>query len=204
MIRRPWAQWVFNFSVLAVIVLVVAGIGWLFAKAIESGSTFLGAILAAVATVTTVLVGRHHERRKEAEATRRAELGALYEKMAGVMAGQSLTMRAQEKMVTEFVRKAIIYAGPALIAAFREWKVNIPEADDPPRAEVRANLIRFEKLIKAMRKDLGMSNWMIEEGDLLRAALLDFDEEFPQDAPPLEPPEPDEEPRVSAGATTRS
>jgi hypothetical protein len=179
--KRPWTQWAFNFSVIGAVVLVLAGAGWLFAKAIQSGSTFLTAFMAAIATVATVLVGRYHERRKEAEAVRRAELGDVYEKIAGVMSGQVGSPRSQEKMIRDFFRKGLIYAGPSVVSAFRLWRDNLHD-DDSPRAEVRASMLRFESLIKAMRKDLGISNWMLQEGDLLRVALTDFDVEFPSEA----------------------
>ncbi len=197
MSTRPWVQWIFNFSVLIAIVVILAGVGWLFAKAIESGATFLGAVLAASATVATVLVGRNHERRKHAEATRRTELGSLYEKIAGVMSGQVPTPRAQEKMIAEFLRKAVVYAGPGVISAFRDWRDNLP-GEAGSRADDRASMLRFEGVIKAMRKDVGISNWMLQEGDLLRVALTDFDVEYPKElVDALNPPEPDEEPRVS-------
>lgn len=110
---RRWAQWVFNFAVLTAIVLLLAGMGWLFAQAIESGSAFLGAVLASGATVGAVVLGRFHERRKEAEATRRRELGSLYEGMVGSVTGQPFTDRKREKMIVDFMRKTIVYASPA-------------------------------------------------------------------------------------------
>ena len=195
--KRHFTQWLFNFAALGLIAFGLAGVFWLFARAISEGATFLGATLAAGATVGAAVIVRHHDRKKEAEATRRQHLGGLYEQMAAVMAGQGLTSRATEKFVTQFMRKALIYAGPSVLSAFREWRANLHDEDSSP-AVVRASMVRFEKLVKAMRKDVGISNFMLEEGDLLRAALADFDAEFPKESERLAPPEPEEEePRVS-------
>lgn len=138
---RRWAQWVFNFAVLTAIVLLLAGMGWLFAQAIESGSAFLGAVLASGATVGAVVLGRFHERRKEAEATRRRELGSLYEGMVGSVTGQPFTDRKREKMIVDFMRKTIVYASPGVIKAFRHWRENLPD-DDATFAEQRASMVR--------------------------------------------------------------
>lgn len=51
-----------------------------------------------------------------------------------------------------------------------------------------------------MRKDLGLSNFMLAEGDLGRAVLKDWDQVFGSDPGVVEPPEPAEEPRVSRAA----
>lgn len=110
---KPAVQWVFNFAVLAIIVFALAGVGWLFARAIEQGATFLGAVMAALATVGAVFLSRYNERKKEAESVRRQQLGSIYEEMAAVMAGHERTSRATTKLMTGFMRKGLTYAGPA-------------------------------------------------------------------------------------------
>lgn len=66
-----------------------------------------------------------------------------------------------------------------MIKAFRHWRENLPD-DDATFAEQRASMVRYEKLIVAMRKDLGISNWMLEDGDLLRTIWSDFDAPAPE------------------------
>ncbi len=109
-----------------------------------------------------------------------------------------MTNRKLEKVMTEYARKSLIYASPAVLSAWREWRDNLPD-DDSPQHVQRANALRYEAFVKAMRKDLGVSNWMLEPGDLGRAAIRDWDEYYGDGEPEsLAPPEPDEEPRVSS------
>jgi hypothetical protein len=106
-------------------------------------------------------------------------------------------------MIAECLRKAVIYAGPAVIATFREWRDNLHDDGATP-AEVRGSMLRFESLVKGMRRDLGISNWMLQDGDLLRVTLTDFDLVYPaENSEQLQPPEPDEEPRVTASVRSR-
>lgn len=54
-------------------------------------------------------------------------------------------------------------------------------------------------MVKAMRKDLGTPNWGLDEGDLARTMVDDFDEFYGEgdESEPVQPPEPAEEPRVT-------
>jgi hypothetical protein len=197
--KADGTQWVFSFAVLAALVGAFAAMVWLFALAIREGSTVVAATLAALATVSAAVIVRYFERRKELEAARRQHLGPLYEQLAAALAGQAMTERKIQKVVHEFMRKSLVYASPPVLSAFRAWKDSLPddENDWPPHV-LRRNALLYEAFVKAMRKDLGVSNWMLEEGDLARTALSDFDD-LPEAAPPaLVPPDPDDEPRVSA------
>jgi hypothetical protein len=197
--KAALGQTVFNFAVLALLAGTVAGVGWLFALAIREGATLLGAFLVGFATVAAALIARHFDRRKEIEAARREHIGSLYEDLASVYAAQDMTDRKREKMIVGFVRKSLIYASPGTLKAFHKWRVAIPE-EDAPRHEWRGNALRYENFIKAMRKDLGISNWMLDDGDLGRVATNDFDEYFGDGSPEvLAPPEGDEV-RLSAVA----
>jgi hypothetical protein len=199
--RSELGQWIFNFAVLAGLLGVFAGMVWLFALAIREGSTVVAAILAALATVSAALIVRYFERRKELEAARRQHLGSQYEQLASALAGQEMTQRRTQKVISEFMRKSLIYASPAVLKAFREWRAGLPEDEGEwPRDVLRENAVRYEVFVKAMRKDLGVSNWMLEEGDLARSVLSDFEDYLDGPAPSAgAPPEPDGEPRVSAG-----
>jgi hypothetical protein len=188
-VMKNGTQQLLTFAVLVVIVATLAGIGWLFALAIREGATLLGTVLLGFATVAAALIARHFDRRKEIEAARREHIGSIYEDLASQYAAQDMTDRRREKMIIGFVRKSLLYAGPGTLKAFHQWKIAIPE-QDAPRHEWRANAMRYEAFIKAMRKDLGVSNWMLDDGDLGRVAVYDFDEYFGGDDPDaLVPPE---------------
>lgn len=99
------------------------------------------------------------------------------------------------KTVAEFARKGLLYASPVVLKAFRDWRDHLPSEGNTTRADA----LRYERFVKAMRRDLGVSNWMLDDGDLARAVLADFDEVFPEeDVVQARPPEyPEEEPRVA-------
>lgn len=175
------------------------GLLWLFAKAIEKGATILAATLAASATVVGAFIVRYWDRKKEGEAARRQHLGPLYEHMGAVMAGFTMTDRKRDKVLVDFMRKSIVYASPSTLKAFRDWRVGLPEEDSEIAA---ADMLRYEIFVKAMRKDVGTSNFSLDEGDLLRVVLNDYDEVF--DPAPAELAPPDGEPKVMRATSGKS
>jgi hypothetical protein len=199
-LRKAVGQWTFNLVVLAVVGGTLAGIIWLFALAIREGSTIVAATLASLATVSAALIVRYFERRKELESTRRQHLGPLYEHLGSVLAGQDMAQRKREKVIFEFMRKSLIYASPGVLKAFREWREQLPDGDGADDV-TREDMLRYESFVKAMRKDLGVSNFTLQDGDLCRAVLTDFDQLYGQaDVDALVPPESlGHAPRVTTG-----
>jgi hypothetical protein len=165
---------------LAIMLGAFASLVWLTALAIREGATVLAAILAALATVGAAMVARYFERKKELEAARREYFGPIYENLAGALAGQTMTERKTAKVAGDFMRKALIYASPSTLKTFREWRQGLlglpPNTDDWPKHVTLQNALRYEAFIKAMRKDLGVSNFTLQDGDLARSVINDFDE----------------------------
>lgn len=89
----------------------------------------------------------------------------------------------------------LVYAGPDVIKAFTLWSKTLPADEEAPRLEWRASHIRFEALVRAMRKDLGTSNFGLAEEDLLRAVIDDWDVYSRGEVG--EPGAPEGEPRVT-------
>lgn len=179
---RELRQALLSVLAVALVLAAFAAVIWLFALAIREGATVLAAILAAFATVAAATIARHFERRKDLEAARREYLGPLYENLAGVLAGQGMSDRKTQKVIVDFMRKALIYASPRTLKAYREWRLNLeglpPNSEDWPRHISLRNALLYESFVRAMRRDLGVSNWLLEEGDLARAVLNDFDEYY--------------------------
>jgi hypothetical protein len=161
--------------VIAMIIGTVAGLVSLFALAIREGSTVGAGLIAALATVGAALILRYYERRKEMEAVRREAMAKTYEELAAVLTGHEIPKRKREKVVLDFLRKCLVYASPRTMSAFREWRANLPDHDDWSPAETVSNDLRYEEFVKAMRRDLGISNWLLQEGDLSRTVQSDFD-----------------------------
>jgi hypothetical protein len=167
---------------LALLLGAFASFVWLIALAIREGATVLATVLAALATVGAATIARHLERKQELEAVRRQYLGPLYENLAGLLAGQTMTDRKLSKVSEDFMRKALIYASPKTLKAFREWRGGLqgmpPNSEDWPKHLALRNALLYETFVRAMRKDLGVSNFSLQEGDLSRSVLNDFDQHY--------------------------
>jgi len=91
--------------------------------------------------------------------------------------GRNIPERKRAKLLLDFMRKSLMYASPKTLKAFREWFAGLPEDEgDWPPEEVKANTLRYEVFVKAMRKDLGISSWGLNDGDLARLGISDYDE----------------------------
>ncbi|HEU4706850.1 MAG TPA: hypothetical protein VFS64_06675 [Solirubrobacterales bacterium] len=163
---------------LAVIVVVLAGAGLLFVLAVRAGSAFGAAVIAAAATVSAAWLVRFFERGRVMEAVRREELSSIYNQMAQVLHGQEVPPKKRLKLVDEFLKKSLVYASPATLKAYRSWFTQLPKHEKWSKEEFRPSALRYEVFVKAMRKDLGISNWGLQDGDLARMRIHDFDD-FP-------------------------
>lgn len=161
---------------LAIVVALLAGVARLFLLAIEEGSTFGAALVAALATVAAAAVVRGFEKRRVMEAIRREQLGAVYTELAQALHGREVPVKEREKLVLDFMRKGLMYASPGTLKAFRTWQSKLPTTEQWAREDFRPNSLRYEEFVKAMRKDLGISNWNLGDGDLARLGINDYDD----------------------------
>ncbi len=109
------------------------------------------------------------------EAIRREQLGATYNQMAQVLHGQEMPEDQRMQLVDDFLQKSLMYASPKTLKAYREWFTKLPVEDSPVEA-FRPSSLRYEQFVKAMRRDLGMSNWGLQDGDLARMRINDWDD----------------------------
>ncbi len=110
------------------------------------------------------------------ETIRREQLGATYNQMAQVLHGQEMPQKRRVKLVDDFLKKSLMYASPNTLKTYREWFTRLPVEEEWPTEAFRPNALRYEAFVKAMRKDLGISNWGLQDGDLARMRIDDFDE----------------------------
>lgn len=161
---------------LAIVIAAMAVVGVLFVLAIRAGSTAGAALIAAMATVGAALVLRSFERRKVMEEIRREQLTDTYVEMAQVLHGREVSEEQRDEVMLEFLRKSLVYASAKTIKAFTAWSSQVPYDEEPGSQAWRASSLRYEAFVKAMRSDLGISNWNLQEGDLIRIGIDDFDE----------------------------
>ncbi len=78
------------------------------------------------------------------------------------------------KAFTKFTEKLIIWGGSEVIKAWQEFRTHSWEDSDKNQG-IKGFMI-FEKFVLALRKDLGNENKQLEDGDLLKMFINDFDE----------------------------
>jgi hypothetical protein len=159
-----------------VVIGSLAAVVYVFILAVHHGATVGAALLATGATVGGAWLVRYFERRRVMDDVRRKEIGPLYLELAAVLAGQESTARKREKIILDFQRKCLLYSSAGTLKAFRTWLRALPDGDeDWPPDVARENTLRFEAFVKEMRRDLGISNWQLQDGDLARTVLSDFE-----------------------------
>lgn len=161
---------------LSTLIAGVAAMGVLFVLAVRAGSALWTATIAAMASVGAALVLRGFERRKVMEEIRREQLTDAYVEMAQVLHGRSAEEERRDEVMRDFMRKSLVYASARTIKAFSEWSEKLPGDDEEDPALWKASTLRYEAFVKAMRGDLGISNWRLQDGDLIRIGVEDFDD----------------------------
>lgn len=164
--------------VLVLVFGAIGGVVFLFILAIRHGSTLGAAVLATTATIAGSALVALLERRRVMDSVRREQIASLYLEFASVLTGHEMNARKREKVILEFQRKCLVYSSAATLKAFRTWYRGLPNRPDGDWTdqETVENNLRYETFIKAMRRDLGISNWNLQDGDLARTVLSDFDE----------------------------
>lgn len=79
----------------------------------------------------------------------------------------------QIKGIQEFISNAILWGDGAVIHETSHWLKILRNTDTP---DVVAAMQQIEPVLKTIREDLGHSNKKIEDGDILRLFISDYDE----------------------------
>lgn len=136
---------------------------------------FVG-ILAASATVLaatiTVVVGRLLERKREIESHFRQRKFDQYDELLKLLYsffGQDAQAAPNDdvvKQLMEWQRKLILFSSPKTIQAYAAWMTNVKNQDLTIRT-----LMLMETFFKALRADLGISNFGLRDGDFTHLFL---------------------------------
>jgi len=162
----------------------LAGAGWLVYQAIQSGSTFLGTVIAAFATVVAVLVARYFEGQRDAQLVRREHLTSIYEDLIVRFTNAESASDGPDAVdaIRLFHRKVLLWGHADVVKSFVAWRNTLPEdpdeIDERTPAENMPMFLAAESFIRSLRKDMGISNRGLEEGDLLRVWVNDFDDHY--------------------------
>jgi len=174
--------------VIALIVSVVAvlyGLGWAGSQAFDwlgrQSSEVAGAVIAFMGTVTAgigaVVVSQQRTKKREIAESHRPKKTEIY---SGFIRFTVETMRSSkskksadatsaaklEKWFFEFTQDIMLWGSPKVLNAYTAFRT----AGQQENPQV---IILVDDILRAMRKDLGLSNWGLQRGDLIKMLLTD-------------------------------
>jgi hypothetical protein len=160
------------YGVLAIVLAIGAlYIVYLGARAAPS---VIGALVTASGAVAAVVAGRAYETRKTVEQARRERIAPVYERLMemlySIARGQTTGPELQA-FYDELSKTLLVWGPPPVIKAFNTWRVEINEHGDKPREMANS----LERLLYALRDDIGVSSSELERGDLARVWINDYD-----------------------------
>jgi hypothetical protein len=165
----------------------VYGLWWLAMRFVAFLGTFESEVAAAlVATSGTVLIGlitilltQRDSKLRETREAHRGEKVAIYKRFMesavvdvmrrtanNVDLPEAEMVALYQEFFLTFTADMIVWASPSVIQAFRAFRTG--------SASGNANaLLLMDNILREIRKDLGNSNWGIEQGDLISTFLRD-------------------------------
>lgn len=139
------------------------------------------ALVAGVASVMVVVAGKIWERRslRQQEAYERKipvyekQIAELFKVLMSQKRGESLDEDDLLVAFTEFTEKLIIWGGPRVVRAWRDFRVHDWSSGKP-----RDGLAVLARLMLEVRADLGNSNRGLGQADVLKLFINDYDSAF--------------------------
>lgn len=186
--KVPWWQ-----TVLAVLFLLALGAaivaGGVAAVRFLAGveGEIAGAIITALSAVVVGTIGvvgtQFYSARAQRMAHRREKLVPIYEEfVAGWMSAMGLDKTQEQRkrgsrereaaavdLVASFSKQVLVWGSPDVLQKWIYWRQNSTTLDP------RETLLAMEQVMFAMRRDLGMKDSGLSEGDLLRLFINDWD-----------------------------
>ena len=172
--------------------LVIKMFSWFSEAKADVKLSIVSAVLTALAAIITVLIAKKKE--KEADFQRaqyQDKLSTYLSFVENVIAKFFLPpiskfksekekkQYEEEKLATQirgiqdFTKNAILWGDGSVIHETSRWLEILRNQNSP---DVIAAMKQIEPVLKAIREDLGHSNKKIEEGDILRLFIVDYDE----------------------------
>ena len=172
--------------------IVIKMFSWFSEAKADVKLSIVSAVLTALAAIITVLIAKKKE--KEADFSRaqyQDKLKTYQHFVENVIAKFFLNphqnfknekdkkqyedkkIDTQIKGIQEFISNAILWGDGAVIHETSCWLKILRNTDSP---DIIAAMKQIEPILKTIREDLGHSNKKIEDGDILRLFIADYDE----------------------------
>lgn len=179
-------QFALQLVILAVLLVLIAGGGWAVWKTLTALSPQVAtAIVAGVATllvsVFSVLWSKRVDRIREIEQEQRKQKIPVYEEFLSLIFRMLFAEKLGEGPVTEqdmmksmslFGQKIMVWGSDDVLKEYASWRrVATAIAEGNPAF----HLFAVERLLLAIRKDVGHKNKNLKQGDLLSIFINDID-----------------------------
>jgi hypothetical protein len=153
--------------------VLLAGLGYLLIQAIKEAPAVVGSIVTATGAVLAVVAGRVWEKRQALEQVRRERIAPTYSRLVDVfwkaMQGEAI----DEQFFHEWAQQVLLWGPEPVIRTYNEWRASVPDDGSTPEP---ATFLNFERLLYAIRDDLGNPTGKMGKGDLLRVFVNDIDD----------------------------
>jgi hypothetical protein len=176
-------------TIVGLLLLLVAG--WAIIRGVEEDPSVVGSFATALAAVVAVVYGRTRERRIELQTKHQEELLPIYQEYvyrgSGYFEGSDDPDKTKH-FYEELIRQLLLRGPGPVVKAIVEWqrmgeKKGLLNRDSEgnlavaPDAEPDVDvMLAWERVIRAIRDDLGQSSSELQDGDLLRLYIHDIDQ----------------------------
>jgi hypothetical protein len=166
-------------AVIAVLALAVGAV-WLIVRGIEESPGLVGTFVTAGSAVVAVSLPRVYEQRRERQQQHRERMAPMYEELITRMRefpSEEPENKAREFWVGLHVN-LITWAPASVIKAWIAWSRSptFKDPDNPTSEELRVQFLATERVLRAIRAELGLKDSALGVGDLQRLYINDLDD----------------------------
>jgi hypothetical protein len=175
--------WKFGRSAIAVAILAAgaAAVVWFLLAIIgvlpQLDPNVASAIVAAFAGLVVLVLGQIFNRNRQIAEAHRDKKVEVYAKFGQLLidlqqatkqgkADELLKSDRVYNSIVDFNRDVLLWGSPSVIRAFLDYRVE-SNVTGP------LVLVKMDRMLRAIRKDLGLSNWRLQQGDLVKLCLQD-------------------------------
>lgn len=160
----------------AVVISVTLALGCLVGTLGRADGNVQAALLTALIGVVAVVIGRVWDTKSRNEVRRREKMDPIYDALIGVFQDIADSEgEIDQKTIDRFAQiqqEMLVWAPTHVIKQVIAWRAVSMSDDLSPRE----GLLSWEKVLLAMRRDVGNESSGLSEGDLLRVFVNDWDE----------------------------
>lgn len=171
---RVWSVIGFVFA------LALLGLGgWAVVRGVETDPSVVGSFATALGAIVAVVIQRSREKRQELEQSHREKLAPIYEELLDNMRDfESREEAENEAFFKRLQTKLLLYGPTPVIQEWLAWR-RLGETLTEPNITL---VLTWERVLRAIRKDLGHDDTDLQPGDLLRVFVNDLDDALATDA----------------------